>query len=942
MSMRLRLARLPLLALLLLPLAATQAMAAQRVRVPQDAKDLQLAISTVSDGGVIELAAGTYATPPRGYSIANLRKAFTVRATGGAAVLDGAGTNQLLRFENGKRERGKLVTFEGITFRNGFSQTEAYAGGVTLSAAEARFVGCIFENNHATGRSTGGGAARALEGSEVTFANTVLRGNSSHNRGGAVEIVTSTVILEGGEVVDNRVNLPGHKPSSSGGGIYLLDSTLRVNGTRFRGNQAGWVGGGIYAFGRWADPVTTPRSRVELSRSTFEGNLAGFGSPAPGQTTGGAIHVEDQTHLEIDGSVFTDNVAEFGGAVDSYRASVEIRSSRFLGNRAPLTGAATGAGGAVFASSVDFADASTGSGAINRPSTRLIVSDTLFHGGGVVAHTGGCVLVSGDESRVYGLNGVPAAGTLEENRARVELRRTVFSDCDVQATSGGGAGTGGAVQSDLVGLLMEDSLVLNSNASGSGGGMTIGRDANAVITRTTFANNSAQRGGALFLSGATVQISESNFLGNSAAESRGSAIYSTPLNDPTRPRNVGGLVANSIFSANTGIPIWDNEPGSGPVNQVRYNGNQFYSPSGGSVYAHNRAAPGGISAPELNDFVAGSTDKSDGGNIRLTSAPRLGTVLAVPPFLGAGAPGSPARSFLAYAWSGRSATLAGQSLSSKAGLIEVGAGGDYALSVDGGPVDSARIAASACTSGPTLCLNGDRFKLEVTWKDFQGKTGTGKAVSLTSDTGYFWFFNESNVELVVKVLDGRPLNGNFWVFYGALSNVEYTLKVTDTVTGRVKTYNNPAGRLASVGDTGAFPAGKASSAAVSETVSEPLELQTATAATCAPGPTDLCLNGGRFRVSLSWKAQGTQGAGQAVPLTSDTGYFWFFGPANVEVVVKVLDGRGLNGHFWVFFGALTNVEYEITVLDTQTGNSKTYKNPAGRFGSVADTSALPE
>lgn len=945
--MRLRLAQLPLLALLFLPSAVSEAWAApQLVRVPKDAKDLPTAISAVADGGVIEMAAGTYATPPRGYSIANLRKAFTVRSAGGAAVLDGGGTNQLLRFENGKRERGKRVTFEGITFRNGFSQTEAYAGGVTLSAAEARFVSCLFENNHASGRSTGGGAVRVLEGSEATFANTVFRGNSSHNRGGAVEIVVSTVILEGGEVVGNRVNLPGHKPSSSGGGIYLLDSTLRVNGTRFRGNQAGWVGGGIYGFGRWADPDTTPRTRVEVSRATFEGNLAGGGSPAPGQTTGGAIHVEDQAHLEIDGSVFTDNVAEFGGAVDSYRATVDIRGSWFLRNRAPLAGPVTGAGGAVFASSVDFADASTGSGAINRRSTRLTVSDTLFQGGGgAMAHTGGCIFVGGDESRVYGLNGVPAAGTLAENRARVELRRTVFADCDVQAASGGGAGSGGAVQADLVDLLMEDSLVLSSDVlggTGSGGGMAIGRESSAAITRTTFANNSAQRGGALFLSGAAVQISESNFLGNSVAESRGSAIYSTPLNDPSRPRNVGGLVANSIFSANTGIPVWDNEPGSGPINQVRYNGNQFYSPSGGSVYAHNRVAPGGISASELNGFVAGSTDKSDGGNTRLTSAPRLGTVLAVPPFLGAGAPGSPSRSFLAYAWSGRSATLAGQSLSSKAGLIEVGAGGDYALSVDGGPVDSARIAASACTSGPTLCLNGDRFKLEVTWKDFQGKTGTGKAVSLTSDTGYFWFFNESNVELVVKVLDGRPLNGSFWVFYGALSNVEYSLKVTDTVTGRVRTYNNPAGRLASVGDTSAFPVGKASSAAVSETVSEPPELQTAAAATCAPGPTDLCLNGGRFRVSLSWKAQGTQGAGQAVPLTSDTGYFWFFGPANVEVVVKVLDGRGLNGHFWVFFGALTNVEYEITVFDTQTGNSRTYKNPAGRFGSVADTSALPE
>src|SRR5262249_38796821 len=56
----------------------------------------------------------------------------------------------------------------------------------------------------------------------------------------------------------------------------------------------------------------------------------------------------------------------------------------------------------------------------------------------------------------------------------------------------------------------------------------------------------------------------------------------------------------------------------------------------------------------------------------------------------------------------------------------------------------------------------------------------------------------------VKVLDARALNDHFWVFYGALSNVEYTLTVTDTVTGIVRRYANPSGLFASVGDTLAF------------------------------------------------------------------------------------------------------------------------------------------
>jgi hypothetical protein len=104
----------------------------------------------------------------------------------------------------------------------------------------------------------------------------------------------------------------------------------------------------------------------------------------------------------------------------------------------------------------------------------------------------------------------------------------------------------------------------------------------------------------------------------------------------------------------------------------------------------------------------------------------------------------------------------------------------------------------------SLCLNADRFKVSAQWRDFEGHVGNGVAVPLTSDTGYFWFFNSANAELMIKVLDGRSINNRFWVFYGALSNVEYTITVVDTQTGAVRTYFNPSGTFASRGDTGAF------------------------------------------------------------------------------------------------------------------------------------------
>ncbi|HEX7182587.1 MAG TPA: fibronectin type III domain-containing protein [Thermoanaerobaculia bacterium] len=113
--------------------------------------------------------------------------------------------------------------------------------------------------------------------------------------------------------------------------------------------------------------------------------------------------------------------------------------------------------------------------------------------------------------------------------------------------------------------------------------------------------------------------------------------------------------------------------------------------------------------------------------------------------------------------------------------------------------------------------------------------------------------------------------------------------------------------------------------------------------TCTSSPTVLCLNNGRFRVAATFRAPGgPTTSAQAVRLTDDTGYFWFFNAANVEVLVKVLNACSqTRPRYWVFAAGLTNVRVDIQVTDTHTGQVRTYTNPQGQaFQPIQDTSAF--
>ena len=64
-------------------------------------------------------------------------------------------------------------------------------------------------------------------------------------------------------------------------------------------------------------------------------------------------------------------------------------------------------------------------------------------------------------------------------------------------------------------------------------------------------------------------------------------------------------------------------------------------------------------------------------------------------------------------------------------------------------------------------------------------------------------------------------------------------------------------------------------------------------------------------------------------------------PANFDVLVKVIEGCFVNDNFWVFATTTTDVEFTLTVTDTETSQMKEYFNPLGQPAEpITDTSAF--
>ena len=253
-------------------------------------------------------------------------------------------------------------------------------------------------------------------------------------------------------------------------------------------------------------------------------------------------------------------------------------------------------------------------------------------------------------------------------------------------------------------------------------------------------------------------------------------------------------------------------------------------------------------------------------------------------------------------------------------------------------------------------------------------------------SGLLYFFDRDNVEILVKVLDGCAINNHRWVFVAPVTTLGFRLAIwapgpysqtrrqvwhydserrTQQQIDHVERVGNPVGRTArTVSDTTAFPcttaeiaaakaggSGTGGGAGISSLGEAPQAVTAAATAwrlaagagtDCEPGGPALTLHGG-YTVSLCYETyEGEVGDALDWGLdSSQSALLYFFDRDNVEVLIKVLDGCGVNGQRWVFVAPVTDLAFNLHV-ESPDGQRWTHRNRLGQTADTkSDTSAFP-
>ncbi len=433
---------------------------------------IQSALTSAPDGSLVVVAPGTYREALRAI---NLGKSLYFKSSGGAAAtsIDGETVRYLLQIINssGANEL-KNLTFDGFTFKRG--KGSATSSSITIADASPQFINCSFLDNVGTDK---GGAVLAYSAYGIKtaplFLSCLFQNNHSDQWGGAALIGNGGVMttphvrasFKDCRFLNNSASRAGGG-TSQGGALLFATASGKISNCVFDGNTAAYAGGAIAAYTMFTDGsgVYNAADTLEVQGSVFTNNHCNTGANPP--TEGGAIHAESNVTAKISGTVFTNNYAQSSGALNSYRANLEVTNCVFDGNRALGTGG-VGFGGAIGVNNNDVGDANYRQGS-------LTVTGSLIRNS--TAPAGGGIYFGGDPTYL-------ALGV-------VTLTNTTIERCTA-TTAGGSYGNGGGLFLDLAFSTNSGLFLLNNTAEGYGGGLVIVRGGQISLNNSYVIGNSA-------------------------------------------------------------------------------------------------------------------------------------------------------------------------------------------------------------------------------------------------------------------------------------------------------------------------------------------------------------------------------------------------------------------------------------------------------------------
>ena len=246
---------------------------------------------------------------------------------------------------NGKADNGGAIYNDGSLTLSDVKLSDNAAdsyGGAVFNNGHLVVSDSVFESNDIVNRGSAsvdyGGAAiynwydGVLTVSGSNFTNNIKNYKNGDRLVGAIATIGDATISDSYFV--NNAGRWGGAISTAG---YLLAgddvNTLTVSGSTFKEN-GGLYGAGIFVWG----------SDFTVSDCVFDKNTAsGKGNMTPNNNNGAAIEVTDTNKAIagiITGSKFTNNKAQYGGAIDICEGNIKITDSEFVNNSADVEGGA--------------------------------------------------------------------------------------------------------------------------------------------------------------------------------------------------------------------------------------------------------------------------------------------------------------------------------------------------------------------------------------------------------------------------------------------------------------------------------------------------------------------------------------------------------------------------------------------------------------------------